>query len=82
MSSSILTALAQPISLPSLSHPGSGCHACHLLPITMPIPIVELALEYPWTSVMCHPPGVSLERVGCERVFCHQVSSSARSLGG
>ena len=82
MSNSILTASAQPMSLSFSSHPGRSCHAHNLSPSTMPMPMVELALENPLTSEICLPPSISLVRRGCVRVLYHQIRLLMRCLGG
>ena len=70
------TASAQPMSLPPVFQFGRRRHARQLIPRTMPMPVVELASEYPWTLVIGRPPGIWREREGEERIFVHHVRSS------
>ena len=76
--SSIPTASAHPMSRPPDFQFGRSRHARHRLPMTTPMPTVELASEYPWTSMIFLPPGISREMEGEERVFWYQTSTSKR----
>ena len=78
----MLRASAQPMSLPSDFQFGRSLQAHHLSSSMIPMPVVELALEYPLTLAMGLLPGMSREREGERRVFSHQRRSSLRPLGG
>ena len=45
MRSSKPTASAHPMSLLSVFHPGRSFQALHLVPMTIPMPVLELASE-------------------------------------
>ena len=75
-------ASAQPISWPSDFQPGRSHQACQRCPMTIAIPIPELASEYTSLLMSSMGPGISWVMFGFESRSSHQKRSLVVPFGG
>ena len=76
------TASAHPMSLLSMFQPKRSFHALHLGPMTIAMPVLELASEKAATSWTSCVVGMLLPMDDLESSEVHQSRSAGRFLGG